>query len=248
MTDDADITDDDADRPEDEEGFGEQLESRTTAYLDRLVDCIELLPTAFDRYAAGAAYDETVDRIGAIESECDDLNREITGSITDTGPEDIGLLNTRINFNAASLIELYNELDVIANHTERITRELSMTRPGRDTEPFDGLTEMAVETVEMAATLRSVVEKFVHGLTTPTTTVTLSEGIESVRAGESRCDAIRDEVIATAFEDGRTAEALLYREFAILLDELANTMEDITDRIVVIASDEPGIVTEVGSA
>ncbi|MFC6753779.1 DUF47 domain-containing protein [Halorubrum tibetense] len=229
------------------DGFGDRLESRTGAYLDRLIDCIELLPEAFDRYEADGKYRDTVERIATIESECDDVNREITGSITDSGPQDIGLLNTRINFNAASLIELYNDLDVIANHTERITQELVMTRPEHGTEPFDGLTEMATETVTMAEQLREVVEQFVHGLTAPDETVTLTEGIETVRAGESRCDAIRDDVIATAFDGGRTADALLYREFAILLDELANTMEDVTDRIVVIASDEPGIVTEAGS-
>ncbi|MBP1921187.1 uncharacterized protein Yka (UPF0111/DUF47 family) [Halorubrum alkaliphilum] len=228
----------------DDADFGDRLESRTETYLDRLNDCIEHLPEAFDRYEADAEYRETVERIGAIESECDELNREITGSITDSGPEEMGLLNTRINFNAASLIELYNDLDVIANHTERITQELAMTRPEHGTAPFDGLAEMAAETVEMASALQGVVERFVHGLTVPNATVTLVEGIETVQNGESRCDAIRDEVIETAFDDGRTADALLYREFAILLDELANTMEDVTDRIVVIASDEPGIVTE----
>ncbi|MES3160939.1 MAG: DUF47 family protein [Halorubrum sp.] len=232
----------------DDTDFGDRLESRTAAYFDRLIDCIELLPEAFDRYEADGAYHDTVERIAAIESECDDVNREITGSITDSGPQDIGLLNTRVNFNAASLIELYNDLDVIANHTERITQELVMTRPEHGTEPFEGLTEMAAEAVTMAEQLGEVVEQFVHGLTAPNETVTLTERIEAVRAGESRCDAIRDDVIATAFDGGRTADALLYREFAILLDELANTMEDVTDRIVVIASDEPGIVTESESA
>jgi len=231
----------------DDADFGDRLESRTETYFDRLIDCIDLLPEAFDRYEADGEYHDTVDRIAAIESECDDLNREITGSITDSGPEEMGLLNTRINFNAASLIELYNDLDVIANHTERITQELAMTRPEHGTDPFEGLAEMAVETVSMATTLQEVVERFVRGLTAPGNTVTLAEGIETVRDGESRCDAIRDDVIETAFDDGRTADALLYREFAILLDELANTMEDVTDRIVVIASDEPGIETEAST-
>ena len=228
----------------DDADFGDQLESRTETYLDRLNDCIELLPEAFDRYETDGEYHATVDRIGAIESECDNLNRDITGSITDSDPGEMGLLNTRINFNAASLIELYNDLDVIANHTERITQELAMTRPEHGTTPFEGLTEMADQTVTMAATLQGVVERFVHGLTVPNATVTLAEGIEAVQDGESRCDTIRDNVIETAFDEGRTADALLYREFAILLDELANTMEDVTDRIIVIASDEPGIVTE----
>ncbi|ERH08010.1 MAG: hypothetical protein J07HN4v3_00375, partial [Halonotius sp. J07HN4] len=40
------------------------------------------------------------------------------------------------------------------------------------------------------------------------------------------------------------AQPLVYRELAVLFDELANTIEDLTDRITVISSDEPGIVTE----
>jgi len=70
--------------------FGEQLETRTVAYLDRIDDCVALLPRALDEYASGGAYDETVDEIAAVESECDELVRGLTALITDAGPDDIG--------------------------------------------------------------------------------------------------------------------------------------------------------------
>ncbi|WP_144923291.1 DUF47 domain-containing protein [Halorubrum salsamenti] len=224
--------------------FGERLESQTAAYLDRIDDCVALLPRALDEYASDGPYRETVDEIAAIESECDGLVREITGTITNAGPDDIGLLNTRINFNESALLDFYKELDVVANHTERIVREVVMMRPDADGDSFRDMREMAGRIVEMVTVLGDVVEGFVRGLARSDTTETLTEGIEAIRGLESECDELRNDAIATAFADDAVDQPLVYRELAILLDELANTIEDLTDRMVVIASKEPGIVTE----
>ena len=224
--------------------FGERLEARTETYLDRIDDCVALLPRALDEYAGDGPYRETADEIAAIESECDDLVREIRGVITNAGPDDIGLLNTRINFNESALLDFYTELDVVANHTERIVQEVIMMRPDADVEPFRDMREMATHIVEMVAVLGDVVGRFVHGLARSDATETLTEGIESIRALESECDELRNDAIATAFADDAAGEPLVYRELAILLDELANTIEDLTDRVIVIASKEPGIITE----
>ncbi|QKY17531.1 DUF47 family protein [Halorubrum sp. CBA1229] len=224
--------------------FGERLEEHTETYLDRINDCVALLPRALDEYASDGPYRETADEIAAIESECDGLVREIRGVITNAGPDDIGLLNTRINFNESALLDFYTELDVVANHTERIVQEVIMMRPDADVDPFGDMREMAARIVEMVAVLGDVVARFVHGLARSDATETLTEGIESIRALESECDELRNDAIATAFADDAIGEPLVYRELAILLDELANTIEDLTDRIIVIASKEPGIVTE----
>ncbi|WP_128905433.1 DUF47 domain-containing protein [Halorubrum amylolyticum] len=224
--------------------FGERLETQTAGYLDRIDDCVALLPRALDEYASDGQYRETVDEIAALESECDDRVREITGVITNAGPDDIGLLNTRINFNESALLDFYKELDVVANHTERIGQEVVMMRPDADGDSFRDMQEMAARIVEMTAVLGDVVERFVRGLARSDATETLTEGIEAIRGLESECDELRNDAIATAFADDAVDQPLVYRELAILLDELANTIEDLTDRIVVIASKEPGIVTE----
>lgn len=224
--------------------FGEQLETRTDAFLDGLNECVGLLPTVLDQYESGEDYEQTVETIQDLESDCDTMNREIVGFISNAGPEDIGLLNTRINFNESALIEFYDNVDVMANLTERIAQELQMMRPPHDNDCFEGLTEMAEEVVSMMTTLEDVVERFVHSLGNAAETDTLTEEIQSIRDTESRCDAIRNDVIATAFRDNDIDQPLMYRELAILFDELANKMEDITDQIVVISSKEPGIVTE----
>ncbi len=224
--------------------FGERLEAKTVTYLDRIDDCVALLPRALDEYASGGDYRETVDEIAAIESECDELVRGITGTITNAGPDDIGLLNTRINFNQSALLDFYKELDVVPNHTERIVQEVVMMRPDADGDPFRDMRKMATRIVEMVAVLGDVVEGFVRGLARSDATETLTEGIEAIRGLESECDGLRNDAIETAFADDAVDQPLVYRELAILLDELANAIEDLTDRIVVIASKEPGIVTE----
>ncbi|ELZ33721.1 DUF47 domain-containing protein [Halorubrum tebenquichense] len=227
-----------------EADFGERLETQTAAYLDRIDDCVALLPRVLDEYAADGPYRDTVDEIGAVESECDDLVRDLRALITDAGPDDIGLLNTRINFNESALLDFYNELDVVANHTERIAQEVAMMRPDAGVDAFDDMREMAARIAEMVAVLDGVVGGFVRGLARADATETLTEGIEAIRELESECDDLRNDAIATVFADDAVDQPLVYRELAILLDELANAVEDLTDRIVVIASKEPGIVTE----
>ncbi|MUV89387.1 DUF47 family protein [Halapricum sp. CBA1109] len=224
--------------------FGERLHAQTTEYLDRLSDCVDRLPALLDEYEPGGEYGATVEEIQAIESECDGMLREITGYVTEAGPEDIGLLNTRITHNESALLELFGTVDTVANLTERIAQELQMIEPARDNDCFRGLREMADEIVGMTATLATLVDRFVDSLRHAEDSETFAEEIQSIRDAESRCDDLRNGVITTAFDDKSIEQPLLYREFAILFDELANTIEDVTDQIVIVASEEQGIATE----
>ena len=108
---------------------------------------------------------------------------------------------------------------------------------------YDHLREMAAVIVEMTAELSDVVARFIRSLARTNATETLTDGIERIRDFESQCDTIRNDAIKSAFEHD-VEDPLVYREFAVLLDELANTIEDLTDQITVISSEEPGITTE----
>jgi len=228
--------------------FGERLESQTESYLGRLDDCVSLLPSALDAYEETGSCQDLAAEIAEIESDCDSRVRALTGAITNAGADDIGLLNTRINFNQSALIELYNQLDVVANHTERIVNELGMMRPAAAVEPFACMRSMAAHIVDMVDTLVDVTSEFVRGLTRSDLTRELTAGIERIRELESECDDLRDEAIATAFADDTIDSPLVYRALAILFDELANTIEDLTDQLIVIGSEEPRIITETDPA
>ncbi|MFW6018195.1 MAG: DUF47 domain-containing protein [Halapricum sp.] len=226
--------------------FSQQLESQTDAYLDCFKACIDLLPELLDQYVAGEDYSETIEEIEDLESACDDRNLEIVAMITNADPIDMGKLNTRINYNQSALVEFYRTVDVVVNVTERIAHELDMMRPPHDNECFEGLREMASEVAETTDVLEDVIERFVHDLGTYEASDSLTEEIQAIRDMESRCDEIRNDVIATAFRDDTIDQPLMYREFAILFDDLANQMEDITEEIIIVASNAPGIVAEEG--
>ncbi len=226
-----------------ETGFSGTLESQTETYLEKLTRCSTYLPELLEAYASGKETEQVVERIEATESECDDRRRSITALIANADSQDIGLLSTRIKFNQSALLKFYKDLDIVANHTERIAQELTMIRPAPDVDSYDGLQEMAAIIVDMTAELADVVTRFIQSLARTDATETLTDGIERIREYESQCDAIRNDVIESAFEDD-IEQPLVYREFAVLLDELANTVEDLTDQITVISSEEPGIVTE----
>jgi len=224
--------------------FGTQLEALTETYFFDLGKCVELLPQILSEYEDNGSYDETLEQIQALESDCDRTVREINATITNAGPSEMGLLNSRVHFNSSALIQFYQKLDVIANTTERIAQELQMMQPAHGNECYDGLQEMAACTAREITTLEDVVQRFVHSLRNTTEQEVLTAEIAAIRDMESECDRIRNRVIATAFEDDSVAQPLMYREFAILFDELANTMEDVTDQIIIISSHEPGIVAE----
>jgi len=226
-----------------ETGFGGLLESQTTTYLDRLSTCSSYLPELLEEYESGGETDEVVEKIEETESECDEIRRSITALIANADAQDIGLLSTRIKFNQSALLTFYKELDIIANHTERIAQELTMIQPEAAVESYDHLREMATVIVEMTAELGTVVEQFIRSLSQPNASATLTDGIDRIRDLESQCDSIRNDAIRSAFETG-IEQPLVYREFAVLIDELANTIEDLTDQITVISSEEPGIITE----
>ena len=62
--------------------FGATLESQTETYLGKLTECTDLLPTVLTAYADGEEYAATTTQIEEIESECDQLRRDITASIS----------------------------------------------------------------------------------------------------------------------------------------------------------------------
>lgn len=226
-----------------EPGFDEILESRTVTYLDQLTLCSTYLPDLLDEYANSDETAQTVETIEETESKCDDIRRSITALIANADSQDIGLLNTRIKFNQSALLKFYNDLDFIANHTERIAQELMMIQPSSEVASYDQLQEMAVIIVEMTEILSNVVVRFIQSLARTNASETLTDGIQQIRDFESQCDTIRNDVIKSVFEND-VDNPLVYREFAILFDELANTIEDLTDQITVISSEEPGIITE----
>jgi len=87
--------------------FGERLEAQTATYLDRIDDCVALLPQAFDEYASGGPYRETVDEIAAASkasatTKSGDHGRHHQRRPGRHWPVELA---TRINFNESALLD-----------------------------------------------------------------------------------------------------------------------------------------------
>lgn len=227
----------------DETDFGTTLTTRTAAYLDNLTDCIEFLPKFLETYAAGEDTAKLLDAIEQAESKCDDHRRTITASIANADPQDIGLVNSRLNFNQSALVRFYKDLDIIADHTERIAQELTMTQLSPNGPPYEQFQEMAAILVKMADQLADLTKRFIESLTNPTAGEVLTDSIVTIHKYESQCDTLRNDAIRSAFS-ADVNQPLLYREFAILFDELANAIEELSDEVTEMSTEEPGIVTE----
>lgn len=216
---------------------GERVVSGTEQYVSRVEGCVTLVPELLERYVGGGPYRETVERVRTLESECDSAGRRVCAAITTASAEEVGLRNSRVHINAPQVVALFQTLDRVANAAEQVAEELLTVRPPAGG-PFARLRKMADRATEAMAALAEAVVAFARALCDPAGSVTLVEEVRAVREAESTCDRLRNDAVATAFDELPTAEALLYREFALLLDSLLDAMEDVTDRLVLISSNE----------
>lgn len=222
---------------------GDRIVAGTERYVTRVEECVGLLPELLARYAEGEPYRETAERVRTLESECDHANRQVSAKLTNATVAEVGVWNSRVHLNSPQVVGLYQALDEVANAAEQVADELVTVTP-----PTDGLSdrfrEMAEHATEAMTALREAVIAFVRALCDPSGSATVVDEVAAVREAESTCDRLRNDAVSAAFRDAPTAEALLYREFALLLDRVPDAIEDVTDRVVLISSNESWVRTQ----
>ncbi len=223
---------------------GEQIVKGTEQYVSRVEACVTQIPALLEQYAEGGPYRETAERVHTLESECDHARRRVCATITTASAEEVGLRNSRVQLNSPQVVALFQTLDRVANAAEQVAAELPVVGPPVGA-PFARLREMADRATEAMAALAGAVVTFARALCDPAGSVTLVDEIAAVRDAESSCDRLRTDAVATAFDELPTATALLHREFALLLDSVVDAMEDVTDRIVLIASNGSWVTSQV---
>lgn len=223
----------------------ERVVGGTEQYVSRVEACVALVSELLEQYVEGGPYRETAERIRTLESECDHAGRQVSAAITTAGAGELGLRHSRVHINSPQVVALFQTLDEVANAAEQVAEGVVTVGPPTGS-PFGRLREIADRATEAMAVLAGAVTAFVRALCDPVESVTLVDEVEAVRDAESTCDRLRNDAVATAFDDTPAAEALLYREFALLLDRLLDAMEDVTDRIVLISSNESWVQTQPG--
>ncbi|MEZ3117239.1 DUF47 family protein [Halobaculum sp. MBLA0147] len=224
--------------------FRDTLLTRTEAYLEDAAACVDLLPDLLSAYAAEEDYEAVAHEIQRLESDCDETLRAISAHLANTDAREMGLLSSRVHVNTPSLLDLYQEVDAVVNLAERIAEELLVVPLDPETAAFDGLVEMAADATRAVAALETVVTEFVDLLSAPEASGSLGDEVTTIREIESACDGHRNDTLASAFGDETVPDPHRYREFALLFDRLVDGVEDITDQMWVIASDDPSLVVE----
>lgn len=224
----------------------ECIVSGTVTYLDTLEECVAEVPQLLHRYAEDEQYQQTVDRICDLESTCDQLNRQLSALLANATVEQLGIRLTHVHLYCGQLIQLYQILDEIANSVEQFAEEFAAITPVRVSQCLDLLDEMADLAVQAMDSLEGVLTEYLQMLCNPyrTTTPTIVDGISQIRATESDCDRVRNEVIATAFDIESLDNPMVYRHLAVLLNTAIDTMEDATDQIIRITGNQSGIDIE----
>lgn len=228
----------------DREPIGDKFAQQTTVYLDQLEECLELLPQLLRQYAEDGAYREVADQIRELESDCDKANRDISALISNSTGEQIGLRNVRIHLNPGGVIVLYQTIDKIVNTAEQFAEELVGITPSRMDEPLVLLTEMAEKAVMTVSALRNAIMGYVNALLHPEQSISIADDVLQIRAIESECDKLRNEIIATVFDGEAGTTSLVYRELALLMDELVDSVEDVTDQLIFITGNRQWIDIE----
>lgn len=224
--------------------FESRLDSLTKRYLQTTRECVHLLPELLSVYADGGEYRAIAREIRTLETECDKTNREIRRLFSNATAEDFGLRNTRIYLNLHQILETYQRIDTVANAVERIADELVTIRPPRVEPYFGQFEEMATYATTAVDALEEMMAAFTLSLREGGRTETIGEAIHVIREAESSCDTSRNDLLEDVFGDESVERPLLYREFALLFDRLVDAIEDVTDHLVLVASDESWSDTE----
>jgi len=214
--------------------FERRLVPATERYLDRLADCVEALPRLVEAYRAGREQRTTLAEIRRHESECDAIKLELGRLLSRIDGADSAPPAWDRRYTDRTL-ELYEDLDAIANAAEGFAGELVAIGPTRCGACLGGLAEMATLAVSAMAELEAVVGAFVRALCRPEGGVSVTDGVSTIRAIEGEADSVRDRTIEAAFAGERDGDAIAYRQLAVGLDGVLDATEDVTDRMHLVA-------------
>lgn len=219
--------------PDTETGeFADRLVSETETYLDQTEQCVSVLPEVLAAYPDDD-YGSLVDRISALESDCDRTKRRLCGLVAHADVRDLGIRLTRVHLHGGQTIELFTVLDEIANAAEAFATDLAAFRPVLPQARRELLHEIAARAVEAMTALRAAVRDYVAVLCNSEASTDIADDVRRVRDAESDCDRLRNELVTAAFagKEG-CASALVCRELVADLDDVVDAMEDVTDRMV----------------
>ena len=210
----------------------EEVLSSTELYLEQVETCTSHLPDAVDAYGTDPdAFVAAVDRLSAVESECDATLRELRTLVGEALPPNF----TEVFLRVEDVSTLYARIDVVPNRAEQFARELGAMDPGLSRETRDSLRGMATLVAEATTVLTDATGAYVEGLVTAGEPVRVRDAVESVAALEGECDGHKYVALRRAFGTLPTAEALVVRQLLLSIDAAMDAAEDAADHLLSMA-------------
>jgi uncharacterized protein Yka (UPF0111/DUF47 family) len=205
---------------------------KATAYLTAVEDCLVLLPQALAVYDDARTFTDTTAELGQQESVCDEHRRRLCGAVGRARPEFSALY-----LRGAELTELFTMVDAVPDAAETFVRDFDAMSPALAEATARRMQDMAALVCQASELLTRAIETYVRALVTDDSVPPVAGAVERITELESQCDQYRNEIVARAFEQQSTADALVVRELVQSLDAVPDAVEDAADQLVFCWSD-----------
>lgn len=211
-----------------ETAFAARLESLTETYVADVTACTGTLAPALEQYGTDSeAFTASVERVDALESDCDETVRELRRRMTGAVPAD----PPGVYLMAGNLVEFHALVDDVPNRSESFLRDLSVMRPTVPADVLRGLTEAGGLAHRATEHLVAATLAYTESIVRPGVTFSAGDHIERVRTLERECDDLVHDVLRDAFERRPPERALVLRELGVELAGVADAAEDAADQL-----------------
>lgn len=211
----------------------DELAGSVTELLSAIVDGTDLLRTVIETYGTDpAAFNRAVERLGRLESRCDELVIDVRRVVTDEMPPSF----SRTYLHSGDVVAAVVAADAIVSTAETVANELSTMRPDLGGDVLAALRQLAWHAHDATQYLAAAFEVCVlddrdEARLGKQRVADVGDALSTIRRLERDCDAIKYDLLREAFDGGTTAEALVVRELVVTVDDVANAAEDAADHL-----------------
>ncbi len=205
-------------------GSTRELEAKIDLYFDKVQEAGLVFSRAMEIYlgrGVSGEYEELVRRATQVEEEADDLRREIETQMT---------THTLIPELREDVLSLIEQVDEVTNLYEAAVYSFYIQRPEIAPEYRQAFTELTAMVLKAAEAMVVAARAFFRDLTA------VRDHVKKVQFYESEADKITTRVERQIYEsDLDLAHKMHLTSFLDRLDNVADTAEDICDKLSILA-------------
>ncbi len=204
-------------------GSSKSLESKIELYFDKVNEAGLVFSRAMDIYlnqGVNDEYEDLVGRVTQVEEDGDDLRREIETQMT---------THTLIPELREDVLSLIEQVDEVTNLYEAVVYSFYIQRPEIAAEYRDDFAELTKMVLKAAEAMVTAARAFFRDLTA------VRDQVKKVQFYESEADKVTTRVERQIYASQLDlAHKMHLAQFLDRLDNIADTAEDIGDRLSIL--------------